>query len=189
MTRIVGYLFFSARNARACACVLTACACVHSLIFERSLFEFAGNILRLTISVKDYVFVMFTHRAHACERACVRAVWLSIRLYMDRFSSNLRWTYYKSQQIAWACVSYILIMFTHRERAFVINCSLIYGRFLFKFPVNILDIITSSMGNVLNMSKHRVRARAWLSIRSSLNGFSSNFVGTYNRSPGVTFTF
>jgi hypothetical protein len=53
----------------------------HSLVFERILFKFADNILRLTISVKDYelvmltlcimgyLLVMFTHRAHACERA------------------------------------------------------------------------------------------------------------------------
>jgi hypothetical protein len=50
------------------ACVLNARACVHSLIFERIISKIAGNILRLTISVKDYVLFIFTHRAHACER-------------------------------------------------------------------------------------------------------------------------
>jgi hypothetical protein len=33
-------------------------------------------------------------------------VWLSVRLSMDTFSSNLRWTYYKSHQVAWA--TYVL---------------------------------------------------------------------------------
>jgi hypothetical protein len=56
MARIVGYYCFSAHNACACTCVLNARACVHSLIFERIISKFAGNILLLTISVKDYVF-------------------------------------------------------------------------------------------------------------------------------------
>jgi hypothetical protein len=64
---------------------------------------------------------------------------------------------------------YILIMFKHRghahERACanarVINCSLIYGRDLFKFAVNMLQITTSSKGNVLFMFSHtRARTRA-----------------------------
>jgi hypothetical protein len=59
-------------------------------------------------------------------------------------------------------MTYILINFTHRWHACasarMINCSLIYGRFFFKFPVNILHITTSSKGNVLIMSKHHVHA-------------------------------
>jgi hypothetical protein len=62
-------------------------------------------------------------------------------------------------------MGYTLIMFTHsghtRERtctsARVINCSLIYGRFLFKFGVNILHI-TTSKGYVLFMFTHRAHA-------------------------------
>jgi hypothetical protein len=30
------------------------------------------------------------------------SMWLSVRLHMDGFSSNSRWTYYKSHQVAWA---------------------------------------------------------------------------------------
>jgi hypothetical protein len=53
----------SARNARAC--VLCAREYVHSNIFERIHFKFAGNILQITISSKGYVlFFIFTLRAH-----------------------------------------------------------------------------------------------------------------------------
>jgi hypothetical protein len=59
-------------------------------------------------------------------------------------------------------MGYIRIMFTHRghthERAcasaHVITCSLIYGRFLLKFAVNILQLTTSSKGYVLFMFTH-----------------------------------
>jgi hypothetical protein len=112
MTHIVGYLLLCARNARACACVLNVRACVYSLIFERILCIFAGNILRLTIRFKDYVRFMYTHRAHTWERACA---WLSIRLSMDRMSSNLRWTYYESQHVAWTI--YFSCSLTARTRA------------------------------------------------------------------------
>jgi hypothetical protein len=37
---------------------------------EQILSKFAGNVLLLTIRVKDYVLFMFTHRARACVRAC-----------------------------------------------------------------------------------------------------------------------
>jgi hypothetical protein len=57
-------------------------------------------------------------------------------------------------------------IFTHRghtrERACasarVINCSLIYGRFLFKFGVNILHLTISSKGYVRFMFTHRAHA-------------------------------
>jgi hypothetical protein len=68
-----GIFVFFAHNGCACACVLNTRACVHSHILERILSKFAGNILRLTISVKDYIRVMFTHREHACEHACEHA--------------------------------------------------------------------------------------------------------------------
>jgi hypothetical protein len=42
-----------------------------------------------------------TARTRVSARVRERA-WLSVRLYMDGFSSNLRWTYYKSYQVAWA---------------------------------------------------------------------------------------
>jgi hypothetical protein len=208
---------------RACACVLNAHACVHSLSFERIITKFAGNILLLTISVKDYVFFSFTHRAHACEHACARACVIKHSLIygptLFKFAVNIL-------QITISSMGYVLFMFTHRtcvsacvrarawlkhslifgrilfkcaghiqqmttsyigyiylscsriagtrasERACaserVINCSLIYGRFLFKFGVNILHITISSMDYVHFMFSHRmcagarVRARAWL---------------------------
>jgi hypothetical protein len=42
--------------------------------------------------------------------------------------------------------------------ACVITHSLIYGRILFKFAVNILQVTSSSMGNVLFMFTHRAHA-------------------------------
>jgi hypothetical protein len=64
-------------------------------------------------------------------------------------------------------MGYILIMFTASAR--VINCSLIYGRFIFKFAVNILQITTRSKGYVhIHAPRARVRARvcerAWLTF-------------------------
>jgi hypothetical protein len=61
-------------------------------------------------------------------------------------------------------MGYILIMFTHHGHALacasahMINCSLIYGRFLFKFAVNILHITISSRGYVLFMITYRAHA-------------------------------
>jgi hypothetical protein len=63
-------------------------------------------------------------------------------------------------------MAYILIMLTHRGRARayacaiarVINCSLIYVRFLFKFGVNILHITTTRKRYVLFMFAHRAHA-------------------------------
>jgi hypothetical protein len=76
MTRIMGYSLLCARNACACVlnvctCVLNASACLNSLICIWIISKFAGNILRLTTSDKDYVLFMVTH--HAGERACVQA--------------------------------------------------------------------------------------------------------------------
>jgi hypothetical protein len=53
---------------RACVCMQSARACVHSLIYERILSKFAGNILRLNISGNDYVLFIFTHRVSESER-------------------------------------------------------------------------------------------------------------------------
>jgi hypothetical protein len=65
-------------------------------------------------------------------------------------------------------MGYVLFIFTHRAHAYeracarvcVIKHSLIYGRTLFKFAVNILQITTSSMGYVLFMFTHRAHMRA-----------------------------
>jgi hypothetical protein len=165
---------------RACACVLNARTCMYSLISERILSKFAGDILWLTLSGKDYVLYIFTHCASACvsgrvvksftnlwmdslqiwwayttndhtshgihtyhvhaprarARARVRArAWLTVRLCMDGFSSNLRWTYYRSQQVA--RVTYLLCSRTAHTRARV-----------------------------------SVQSRAWLNIQLSLDGLS-----------------
>jgi hypothetical protein len=75
-------------------------------------------------------------------------------------------------------MGYILIMFTHRGHARkracatarVINCSLTYGRVLFKFALNILHITISSKGYVLSCSyTARTCARAHVRERACLN--------------------
>jgi hypothetical protein len=98
---------FSARNARMCSFVyfstdfLNIC-CEHTTAHH--------------ISVKDYVLFMFTHRAHACERACERAGmikhWLIYRpiLFKFKFSVNIL-------QITTSSMGYLLFMFTHHAHA------------------------------------------------------------------------
>jgi hypothetical protein len=147
MTRIVSYVV-SARNA--CAWVLNTRACVHSLIFERIHFKFAGNILRLTISVKDYVRLMFTHRAHACERMCARACVIKHSLIYG----PILFTFAVNILHITSSMGYLLFTFTHRTHAWLKH-SLIYGQLLFKFAVNILHITISSKGYVLFMFTHR----------------------------------
>jgi hypothetical protein len=52
-----------------------------SLIYGRFLFKCGVNIQHLTTSSKGYILFMFTHRAHACERARVRArTWFNSQL-------------------------------------------------------------------------------------------------------------
>jgi hypothetical protein len=110
---------------------------------ERILSKCAGNVLLLTISVKDYILSMFTHHVYACKRERESA----------RMVNTFRYLWTDSFQICWAntttrYMGYIRIMFTHRghthERAcasaHVIICSLIYGRFLLTFAVNILQL-------------------------------------------------
>jgi hypothetical protein len=108
------YICLCARNVRARACVLSARTCVHSLIFERILSKFAGNILRLTISGNDYVLLMFTHRAHACERACARERVIKRSLIYGRilvkFAVNIL-------QVTSSSMGYVRLIFTHRARA------------------------------------------------------------------------
>jgi hypothetical protein len=117
-----------------------ACALLKHLIFGRILFKFAVHILQIITSYMSYI-LMFTHRGHA--RKCV-------------------------------CPS-----------ARVIKYSLIYGQFLFKCAVNILQITTISKDYVLFLFTHR--AHAWFNIQLSLDGFSSNLMGTYYKWPQVTW--
>jgi hypothetical protein len=119
-----------------------------------------------------YVLFMFIHRA-----------WLNIHLSSDGFSLNVLGTYYRWPQVTLA--TYLSCSCTASTRACasarVINCSLIYGRFLFKFAINILQITTSSHGYVLFMITHRAH------IQLSLDGFSSNLMGTYYKWLQVTW--
>ena len=99
---------------RARACVLSARVCVHSLIFERIMSKFAGNILRLTISGKDYVLFIVTHRVYACKRASASAVVITHSLIYGRilfkFAVNIL-------QVTSSSMGNVLFMFTHRAHA------------------------------------------------------------------------
>jgi hypothetical protein len=103
-----------ALNVHARACVLSARTCVHSLIFERILSKFAGNILRLTISCKDYILFMFTHRAYACEHTCARARVIKRSLIYGQilftFAVNIL-------QVTSSSMGSVLFMLTHRAHA------------------------------------------------------------------------
>ena len=122
-----------------------------------------------------YVLFMFTHRAHACERACAteRVVKHSL-IYgptLFKFAVNIL-------QITTSSMGYVLFMITHRAhacerthasarvrarecvRALGKTHSLIFGRILFKFAVYILQMTTRYMGYTLYLHAPHVRARA-----------------------------
>jgi hypothetical protein len=155
MTTFKDYVLFMFTHC-AYACV-RVCVIKHSLIYGPILFKFAVNILQITTSSMSYVHIMFTHRGHEREQA---HAWLTVRLSMVGLSSNLRWTYYKSQQVARA--TYCSYSRTARTRVCprVVKHSIIFGRILFKLDVHILQMITSYMGYILIMFKHRVCERA-----------------------------
>jgi hypothetical protein len=138
--------------------------CVHSLIFERILSKFAGNILRLTISGKDYVLFIFTHRSHACERACARARVIKHSLIYGRilfkFAMNIL-------QVTSSSRGYVLLIFTHHVRACESVCAsgrvvktFTYLWILFKFAGHKLKMTTSYMGYIFIMFTYRGHARA-----------------------------
>jgi hypothetical protein len=145
--------FCSAHNARACACVLNARPFVHSLIFERIISKFAGNILLLTISIKDYVLFIFTHRAHACECACARACVIKHLLIYGPTLSKFAVNILQITTRAW------------------LKHSLIFGRILFIFAGHILQMTTHYMGYTL--------IRFTQLGHLFMAGFSSNLGWTY----------
>jgi hypothetical protein len=140
-----------------------------SLIYGRIFFKFAVNILQVTSISMGYVLLIFTHCARVREHVCESA-WLKHSLIFGRILFKFAGHILK---ITTSYMGYILrdilIMFTNREHARertrasapVINCSPnIYGRFLFKFAVNILQITKSSKGYVhVHAPRTRVRAR------------------------------
>jgi hypothetical protein len=106
--------FSCSRTVSARACVLSARVCVHSLIFGRIISKFAGSILRLTISGKDYVLFVFTHRVYACKRASASAYVIAHSLIYGRilFKSAVN-----ILQVTSSSMGNVLFMFTHRTHA------------------------------------------------------------------------
>jgi hypothetical protein len=144
------YFSFS-RTARMRARVIN-----HLLIYGQILFKFAVNILQITKSSMDYVLFIFTHCAHACERMCTsgRMVKTFTYLWTDSFQSC--WAHTTNDHKLHGLQTYHV----HAPRASsrMINCSLTYERFLFKFAVNILQITIRSKGYVLFIFMHRAYA-------------------------------
>jgi hypothetical protein len=185
-----------------CKNVLYSRACVNSLIFVRILSKFAGNILRLTIggqglrtarvrlSMDGFSSFHKSHKvAWATYLSCPRAV-KNVLIFLFWYAGHIL-------QMPQSYMDYILIMITHRthscKRSFaserMINCSLIYWRIFTDY----IQITTSSMDYVRFIFTHsadacgRVRACVWFSVRLSLDGFSSNLLETYYKSPQVAW--
>jgi hypothetical protein len=101
-----------------------------------------------------------------CVRARARVCVCDIHyMYMyEHISPSLSYLWMDSLQICWAHTTndhklHVLHTYHISSSARVINCSLIYGRILFKCAVNILlHITTSSKGYVLFMFPHRAHA-------------------------------
>jgi hypothetical protein len=172
-----------------------------SPIYGRILFLFAVNILHITTSSMGYVLFIFTHRAHACERACAsaRVVKYCIRLSLDGFSSHLLGTYYKLWQVT--CATYLSCSRTARMRASArirarawLRVRLYMDGFssnllwtYYKWPKVTLATYLSYSRTARMRASARMRARAWLRVCLYMDGFSSNLLGTYYKSPQVAW--
>jgi hypothetical protein len=117
-----------------CVCV---CPAMRFHISQRIFSKFGGNFLRVITRWVGYIFVC-ARNARAC--ACVLSAHVCVRLYLDVLSPNLLGIYYESPQVAWAM--YFSCSNTARVRV-------------------------------------RVRERACVSVRSSLDGFSPNLLRAY----------
>jgi hypothetical protein len=147
----------------------------------------------MTTSYMGYIYLSCSRIAgtRASARVRVRA-WLTVRLFMDGFSSNLGWTYYAPEQVARD--TYFSYSRTARTRASArvqarawFNSQLSLDGFSsnsmrthytwphFTWDTYLSCSITACMRACASVC---VRARVWLSARLSLNGFSSNLVGT-----------
>jgi hypothetical protein len=121
------------------------------------------HILQVTSSSIGYVFLIFMHRARARARACVRAgAWLKYSLIFGmilfKFAAHML-------KMTTSYMGYILIMFTYggHARARVMNCSPIYGWFLFSYYKSQPEARATFMFAHTRTSAC-VRARAWLNI-------------------------
>jgi hypothetical protein len=103
-------------------------ACIYFTVYTHA--ATSGQL----ISVKDYVRVMFTHRARACVRTCARACVIKhsliYRPILFKCAVNIL-------QITASSMGYLLFMFTHRAHAWLKH-SLIFGRILLKFAGHIM---------------------------------------------------
>jgi hypothetical protein len=141
-----------------CACVcLCVCPAIRFHISQRIFSKFVVNILLVMTRCMGYTLCVCTQRARAMyARMCEFAYFLtdSVQIGWEHTTTHHKWQGLRT------------FMFTHRThacerpcaRARVIKRSLIYGRILFKFAVNILQITSSSMDYVLSMFTHRAHA-------------------------------
>jgi hypothetical protein len=103
----------------------------------------------MTTSYMGYIRIMFTHRGHTYELACVRANVITYSLIYGRFLLKYAVNILQlTPSIARATV-YVLFLFTHHacERACVsarvVTHSIIFGRIILKFDGHILQMTTS----------------------------------------------
>jgi hypothetical protein len=111
-----------------------------SLINGRIHFKFAVNRLQITTSSMGCVLFMSMHAYMRASGSAFAYLWTD--------SIQIGWAYTINDQKLHGLQTYHV-----RVRARVIKRSLIYGRILFKFAVNILQITTCSMGYVLFMTR------------------------------------
>jgi hypothetical protein len=111
---------------------------------------------------------------------------------LSKLGANIPW-------VMTRCVGYICLVCTQCARVRANRAHVCVHLCLDGLPGNILRITTSCMGYILWMFKHRarvceracesarVRARAWLSVRSSLDRLPPNVQRTYEKSPQVAW--
>jgi hypothetical protein len=168
---------------------------MRSHIHGRILFIFAVNILQVTSSSMGYVLFMFMHRTVRMH------AWFRVRSSLDGFSSNMLGIYYKWPQVT--CARYLTFSYTARMRAsacvrarawlsvclsmdgFSLNLWWAYYKshqvaWATYFPC-------SGTARMRVSARARMRVRAWFSVRLSLDGVSSNLLGTYYKSPQVAW--
>jgi hypothetical protein len=151
--------YYKLGNFCVCVCLsvcLSVCPAIRFHSSQRIFSKFGGNLLRVMTCSAGYICAVCTQ----CARMRVRAK----RAHMCAFAYF--WT--DSVHICWEHTTthhkwqglHTFHVHTPRAsaRARVIKCLLIYGRILFKFAKNILQVTSSSMGYVLLTHTHAPRA-------------------------------
>jgi hypothetical protein len=155
----MGYvLFMFMHRAHACECACASARVIkHSLIFGRIqiCWPYTTNDHKL-----HGLYTYHVHAPRACVRACVCEHVIKHSLIYGRILFKFA---VNRLQITTSSIGCILVMFTHRVHACdrvrlrvrvrVVQRSLIFGRIVFKFAGNILQITTRSICYILFMTR------------------------------------